>query len=96
VPLPPRGFGAVQFTDVWLSLAYDDFGQGSPTASGRVRIISLPTGTVTSDQPFTIPIGRTVVAHINDDALTASVITDPDPVTNRAPAVTALVEYTTP
>ena len=31
VPLPPRNFGAVRFSDVWLSLAYDDFGQNEPT-----------------------------------------------------------------
>jgi hypothetical protein len=40
IPLPPNGFGAVTFTDVWLSLAYDNFGNASePTAQAVVRII---------------------------------------------------------
>ena len=93
VPLPPLNVGAVKFSDVWLSLAYDDFGQGESTATAHVRIIS-DGPIVTLDKTFTIPIGRTAVAHISGPALAASIKTDP--VNGHLPAVTALVEYTTP
>jgi hypothetical protein len=93
VPLPPLKVGAVKFTDVWLSLAYDDFGQGEPQATAHVHIIfDDPSMNVTNT--FQIPIGRTAIAHIGGPALAASVRTEP--VNGHLPAVTALVEYTTP
>ena len=95
VPLPPPGnSGGVKFSLVVLSLAYDDFGSGHPTVNATVRILR-GGGAASQTINATIPVGRTPVATLHPNDQAASVETQPV-VPGQLPAVTALVEYTTP
>jgi hypothetical protein len=94
VPLPPAGnCGGVKFSTVGLSLAYDDFGLGTPPGAchGPILRANQPVNVLN----VSIPVGRTVVATLQPNDLAASITTQPV-VPNQLPAVTALVEYTTP
>jgi hypothetical protein len=94
VPLPPAGnSGGVKFSTVVLSLAYDNFGVNTPPVPATVRI--LKSGNPVQVLNVNIPVGRTVVAALQPNDLAASITTQPV-VPNQLPAVTALVEYTTP
>jgi len=101
VPLPPTdNSGGVKFTDVYLSLAYDDFG-GPQTSPATVEIRILKAGgQVQTIHSQNLIVGRTVVHHVQVGDLAAGIITTaaavPSGQPQRVPAVTALVEYTTP
>ena len=94
VPLPPpENSGGVKYSLVVLSLAYDDFGQGHPNVNATVRILR---GSGNHSQfNVTVPVGRRPVAVLHADDQAASITTQPV-VPNQLPAVTALVEFTTP
>ena len=89
IPLPPISRGdAIRFDHRQLSLAYNDFGQGPPQITVRVRLIRAD-GTVTSDQPMQIHVGCQVVQQIQADDCLASF----EVAAGIRPALTALVEY---
>jgi hypothetical protein len=95
VPLPPpENSGAVKFTTVVLSLAYDDFGEaGAPaTIPATVRILH-GSGTVDTIS-VTVEVGRKWYQFLQADDQAASVQLNPP--AGFRPQVTALVEYTTP
>jgi hypothetical protein len=95
VPLPPPAqSGAVKFTTVVLSLAYDNFGEpGAPaTIPATVRILrgSGPVQTLNVN----IEVGRKFFHFMQADDQAASVQLNPP--ANFRPQVSAMVEYTTP
>ena len=95
VPLPPpENSGAVKFTFVVLSLAYDNFGEaGAPaTIPATVRILrgSGPVQTLNVN----IEVGRKFFHFMHADDQAASVQLNPPP--GFRPHVAALVEYATP
>ena len=95
VPLPPPELsGAVKFSTVVLSLAYDNFGEaGAPsTIPATVRILrgSGPVQTLNVN----IEVGRKFFHFMHADDQAASVQLNPP--TGFRPQVTAMVEYTTP
>ena len=95
VPLPPPELsGAVKFTTVVLSLAYDNFGEaGAPaTIPATVRILrgSGPVQTLNVN----IEVGRKFFHFMQADDQAASVQLNPP--AGFRPHVTALVEYATP
>jgi hypothetical protein len=102
VPLPPpEGAGAVKFTNVFLSLAYDTFGvPNAPTSFGAtIKVLKTPPAAPVTI-PFTVVVGRTVVVGggpggtFQPGDLAVSVQLNPP--SGFHPEVTALVEYTTP
>jgi len=94
VPLPPpEQSGAVKFTTVVLSLAYDNFGAASaPTIPATVRVLR-GSGTVDTLN-VTIEVGRKWFHFLHADDQAASV--ELHPAAGVRPQVTALVEYATP
>jgi hypothetical protein len=95
VPLPPPELsGAVKFSTVVLSLAYDNFGEAGapPTIPATVRVLR-GSGTVDTLN-VTIEVGRKWFHFLQADDQAASVQLNPP--TGFRPQVTALVEYTTP
>jgi len=95
VPLPPpEQSGAVKFTTVVLSLAYDNFGQsGAPaTIPATVRVLrgSGPVQTLNVE----IAVGRKFFHFFHADDQAASVQLNPP--AGFRPQVTAMVEYATP
>ena len=94
VPLPPpEQSGAVKFTNVVLSLAYDNFGDASAqTIPATVRVLR-GSGTVDTLN-VTIEVGRKWfhVLHADDQAASVEL----HPAAGIRPQVTALVEYATP
>jgi len=95
VPLPPPAqSGAVKFTTVVLSLAYDNFGEpGAPaTIPATVRILrgSGPVQTLNVN----IEVGRKFFHFMQADDQAASVQLNPP--ANFRPQGSAMVEYTTP
>jgi hypothetical protein len=95
VPLPPPDqSGAVKFTTVALSLAYDNFGEpgAPPTIPATVRVLR-GSGTVDTIH-VNIEVGRKWFHFMHADDQAASVQLNPP--ANVRPHVTALVEYTTP
>jgi hypothetical protein len=95
VPLPPPGnSGGVEFSTVVLSLAYDDFGQGPATANAHVRILR-GGGQLPKVFDVNVPVGRNPIATLQPNDQAASITTKPVG-QGQLPAVTALVEYTTP
>ena len=95
VPLPPpENSGAVKFTTVVLSLAYDNFGAaGAPaTIPATVRVLR-GSGTVDTIN-VTVEVGRKWFHFLHADDQAASVQLNPP--AGFRPQVTALVEYTTP
>jgi hypothetical protein len=96
VPLPPPGLsGTVKFTAVFLSLAYDNFGDpgAPPTIPATVRVLRA-NGTIDTISA-TIAVGRKFVHSLQAGDEAASVQLQP-PASYPHPQVTALVEYTTP
>jgi hypothetical protein len=94
VPLPPpEQSGAVKFTTVVLSLAYDNFGDPSAlTIPATVRVLR-GSGTVDTLN-VTIEVGRKWFHFLHADDQAASV--ELHPPAGVRPQVTALVEYATP
>ena len=95
VPLPPpQNSGAVKFTTVVLSLAYDNFGDpGAPaTIPATVRVLR-GSGTIDTIN-VNVAIGRQWFHFLQADDQAASVQLNPP--TGVRPQVTAMVEYTTP
>jgi hypothetical protein len=94
IPLPPTGNqGVIGFNQGFLSLAYDDFGQGPPTVSVRFRVITS-TGAVRVDQTDMFPVGRTVATEIFSGDLAASFeYPAPGQSSTATPALSALVEF---
>ena len=94
VPLPPpEQSGAVKFTTVVLSLAYDNFGDASAlTIPATVRVLR-GSGTVDTLN-VTIEVGRKWFHFLHADDQAASV--ELHPAAGIRPQVTALVEYATP
>ena len=94
VPLPPpEQSGAVKFTTVALSLAYDNFGDASaPTIPATVRV--LRSGGTVDTLNVTIEVGRKWFHFLHADDQAASV--ELHPAAGVRPQVTALVEYATP
>lgn len=94
VPLPPPDqSGAVKFTTVVLSLAYDNFGDASAlTIPATVRVLR-GSGTVDTLN-VTIEVGRKWFHFLQADDQAASV--ELHPPAGVRPQVTALVEYATP
>jgi hypothetical protein len=95
VPLPPpEQSGAVRFTTVVLSLAYDTFGEaGAPaTIPATVRVLR-GSGTVDTIN-VTVEVGRKWFHFLHADDQAASV--EVRPPAGFRPQVTALVEYATP
>jgi hypothetical protein len=95
VPLPPPQLsGAVQFTTVVLSLAYDNFGDpGAPaTIPATVRVLR-GSGTIDTIN-VAIAIGRQWFHFLQVDDQAASVQLNPP--ANYRPQVTAMVEYAYP
>ena len=94
VPLPPpEQSGAVKFTTVVLSLAYDNFGDASaPTIPATVRVLR-GSGTVDTLN-VTIGVGRKWFHFLHADDQAASV--ELNPPAGVRPQATALVEYATP
>jgi hypothetical protein len=96
VPLPPpEESGAVKFTDVYLSVAYDDFGDSNAPANGIpaiLRVLKSGNAPVTNVN-FTVVVGRTVIASFEPGDLAASIELIPGA---YRPTVTAFVEYGTP
>jgi hypothetical protein len=95
VPLPPPELsGAVKFSTVVLSLAYDNFGDaGAPaTIPATVRILrgSGPVQTLNVN----IEVGRKFFHFMHADDQAASVQLNPP--AGFRPQVSAMVEYTTP
>ena len=95
VPLPPPGLsGAVKFSTVVLSLAYDNFGEpAAPTTIPATVRVLRGSGTVDTIH-VTIEVGRKWFHFLQADDQAASVQLNPP--TGVRPQVTALVEYTTP
>ena len=95
VPLPPPELsGAVKFTTVVLSLAYDNFGEAGapPTIPATVRVLR-GSGTVDTLN-VTIEVGRKWFHFLHADDQAASVQLNPP--AGFRPQVAALVEYATP
>jgi hypothetical protein len=95
VPLPPpENSGAVKFTTVVLSLAYDTFGEAGAAATipATVRVLR-GSGTVDTIN-VTVEVGRKWFHFLHADDQAASVQLNPP--AGFRPQVTALVEYTTP
>jgi hypothetical protein len=95
VPLPPpEHSGAVKFTTVVLSLAYDNFGVATapPTIPATVRVLrgSGPVETIN----VTIEVGRKWFRFMHADDQATSVELHP-PAGFPHPQVTAMVEYAT-
>jgi hypothetical protein len=95
VPLPPPELsGAVKFTTVVLSLAYDNFGDSAAplTVPATVRVLrgSGPVETIN----VTIEVGRKWFHFMHADDQAASV--ELNTPAGSHPQVTALVEYATP
>jgi hypothetical protein len=96
VPLLTAGdAGGVKFTKVFLSLAYDTFGDSTAPATfpATVRVIH-DNGTVDTIDAK-VGIGRTVVAAYSTAGVVAASV-QLNPPKNFRPNVTALVEYATP
>jgi len=95
VPLPPPGLsGAVQFTTVVISLAYDNFGDpGAPATIPAVVRVLRASGTIDTIN-VNIAIGRQWYHFLQAGDQAASVQLNPPP--NYRPHVTAMVEYTFP
>jgi hypothetical protein len=94
VPLPPpENSGAVKFTTVVLSLAYDNFGQANAPATipATVRVLR-GSGTVDTIN-VTVEVGRKWFHFLQADDQAASVQLNPP--AGFRPQVTALVEYAT-
>ena len=99
VPLPPPDqSGAVKFTTVALSLAYDTFGQANaPTTIPAIVRVLKGNGTVDTIN-VTVEVGRKWFTFLHTDDQAASVQLPPQsnwPAGFR-PQVSALVEYATP
>lgn len=95
IPFPPtQNSGLIKFIDGFFSLAYDDFGLGPNPISVHVRIFSATTGGFRIDQDVDIPIGRTVVAQVQNGDLFGSVKTNVS--LPSGGSLTALIEYSTP
>jgi hypothetical protein len=95
VPLPPPALsGAVKFTTVVLSLAYDTFGDplAPATIPATVRVLR-GSGTVDTLN-VEIAVGRQFFHFLQTDDQAASV--ELFPPANFRPQVSALVEYATP
>jgi hypothetical protein len=95
VPLPPpEESGAVKFTTVALSLAYDTFGDPNAPATipATVRILR-GSGTVDTIN-VTVEVGRKWFTFLHVDDQAASVRLNPP--AGFRPQVSALVEYATP
>jgi hypothetical protein len=95
VPLPPPELsGAVKFTTVVLSLAYDNFGDSTAplTVPATVRVLR-GSGTVDTIH-VTIEIGRKFFHFLHADDQAASV--EVNTPAGSHPQVTAMVEYATP
>jgi hypothetical protein len=95
VPLPPPELsGAVKFSTVVLSLAYDNFGEtgAPPTIPAVVRVLR-GSGTVDTIN-VEIQVGRKFFHFLHADDQAASVQLNPP--ANVRPQVSAMVEYTTP
>lgn len=109
IPLPPpEGAGAVKFTNVFLSLAYDNFDPVTKqtdwpaTFPATIRVLKSGAPPVTTN--FTVEVGRTLVVgsgpggsfQPGDLAVSVTLFPPTVPNTQFRPSVTALVEYTTP
>ena len=95
VPLPPpEQSGAVKFTTVALSLAYDNFGDPNAPATipATVRILR-GSGTVNTIN-VNVAVGRQWFTFLHVDDQAASVTLHPP--AGFRPQVSALVEYGTP
>ena len=94
VPLPPpEQSGAVKFTTVVLSLAYDNFGDASaPTIPATVRVLkaSGPVQTLNVN----IEVGRKFFHFMQAGDQAASV--ELNPPAGFRPQVSAMVEYAFP
>jgi hypothetical protein len=95
VPLPPPDqSGAVKFTDVWLSLAYDTFGDPNAPLTIPAIVRVLKSNAPVDQFNFTVEVGRQGVARFHTGDLAVSVQLNPPG--GFHPQVTALVEYGTP
>jgi hypothetical protein len=95
VPLPPPELsGAIQFTTVVLSLAYDTFGDFNAPAEipAQVRVLR-GSGTVDTINVM-VEVGRKWFHYLQSDDQAASV--ELNPPAGFCPQVSALVEYATP
>jgi hypothetical protein len=94
IPLPPPELsGAVKFSTVVLSLAYDNFGDATAlTIPATVRVLkgSGPVETIN----VTIEVGRKWFHFMHADDQAASV--ELNTPAGSHPQVTAMVEYATP
>jgi len=92
VPLPPTFHqGAIPFHRGWLSLAYEDFGQGPVTI--RVRVLAVGNA-VRLDEVVQFAAGRTVVTEILEGDLAASFqYPAPGQQGGGKPVLSALVEF---
>jgi hypothetical protein len=95
VPLPPPELsGAVKFTTVVLSLAYDTFGDsGAPQTIPAIVRVLRGSGTVDTLN-VEIQVGRKFFHFLHVDDQAASV--ELHPPAGFRPQVSALVEYATP
>lgn len=99
VPLLTAGqAGGVKFTEFFLSLAYDNFGDTTvPTVPATVRVIHDNATVDTIDA--TVGVGRTVVAAYHTAGIVAAsvqLVPQRNWPSGFRPNVTALVEYATP
>jgi hypothetical protein len=95
IPLPPpENSGAVKFSTVVLSLAYDNFGDASqPAAIPAIVRVLRGSGTVDTIS-VNIEVGRHWFHFLHADDQAASVTLNPP--SGVRPQVSAMVEYTTP
>ena len=91
IPLVPVSHqGGISFNNGWLSLAYDNFGNGPATVDVGVRVITA-SSTIRWATTISIPVGRTTITQIMPGDHAASLtVTGP---AGARPALTALVEF---
>jgi hypothetical protein len=94
VPLPPPDqSGNVKFDYVFVSLAYDTFGDPTAPPTGLSATVKV-LGQNPRTNNFTLEVGRTEIGHYHTGDVAVSVQLNPP--SGFHPQVTALVEYSTP
>jgi hypothetical protein len=96
VPLLTAGdAGGVKFTKVFLSLAYDTFGDPTAPATFPATVRVLHDNGTVDTIDAKVGVGRTVVAAYHTAGVVAAGV-QLNPPKNFHPEVTALVEYAYP
>jgi hypothetical protein len=95
VPLPPPDqSGIVKFTEVFVSLAYDTFGDPDAPATIPAIVRRLKGSGAVAQTNFTVEVGRQSLGRFDTGDVAVSVQLNPP--AGFHPEVTALVEYATP